>query len=148
MSRLSKSTSAHDRFKSCCLSITDWLCSAMVLRVCGVGQKGEGLVRVLFWLLFFWHRLAPDFQKFSLPRCLVDQCDFYLHVKLHLRGLEIAALGVATTLGHGRGFPQADSPFFHSPACPSPLLPVTRADLVWGLSPTMGLWRRGLLGSL
>lgn len=38
--------------------------------------------------------LAPDFQKLSRPGCLVDQCDFYLHLKLHLHGLEITALGI------------------------------------------------------
>lgn len=58
----------------------------------------------------FWHTLSPDFQKRLCPRCLVDQREFYLHVKLHLCGLETAALGVATTLGHGRRFPQAAVP--------------------------------------
>lgn len=42
MSRLSKSTSAHNRFKSRSLGVIDWLCSETALRVCGGGQKGEG----------------------------------------------------------------------------------------------------------
>lgn len=67
---------------------------------CRVGQKSRGLVRVLFWLLVLAHILAPAFQKLSHPRYLVDQCDFYLHVKLHLCGLEIPAFRVATTSGH------------------------------------------------
>lgn len=78
---------------------------------------------------------------------LLEQRDFYLPVKLLSCGFEISALGVATTLGHGWRFPQADTRFLRSPARPSPLLPVTQADLVWGPSPTTGLWRRGLRGS-
>lgn len=93
----------------------------------------------------FWHTLAPAFQKLSSPRYLVDQRDFYLHMKLHLCGLEIPACRVATALGHDWRFPQAD--FLHSPACPSPLLPECQADLAQGLFPTLRLWRRGFMGS-
>lgn len=94
------------------------------LWACTVGQKGEGLVRVLFWLLVLAHVLAPAFQKLSNPRYLVDQRDFYLHVKLHLCGLEIPAFRVATTSGHFCRFYKLISPSstvhpVHYLSCPS-----------------------------
>lgn len=130
------------------LSVIDWPYSVTALWGCRVGQKGEGLVRALLWLLFLAHTLTPAFQKLSHPRYLVDQHDFYLHVKLHLCGLEIPAFRVATTSGHDWKFPQADILFLHSPACPSPLLPECHANLGQKLPPTLGLWRRDFISSL
>lgn len=113
---------------------------------CRVGQKGEGLVRILFWLLFLAHTLTPAFQKLLHPRYLVDQRDFYLHVKLHVCGLEIPAFRVATTSGHDWKFPQADRLFLHSPARPSPLLPECRPGT--GAVSHLGTAEKGLCGHL
>lgn len=84
------------------LSIIVWPYSVTALWDCWVGQKGEGLVRILFWFLFLTHTHThtPAFQKLSHPRCLIDQCDFYLHVKLQLCGIEIPAFRVATISGY------------------------------------------------
>lgn len=130
------------------LSIIVWPYSVTALWDCWVGQKGEGLVRILFWFLFLTHTHTHP----SLPEALTSQVSdrpvwFLSACKTpivwnwnpSLQGCHHLWLWLIS---------QADILFLHSPACTSPFLPQCHEDLAQGLSPTLGLWRRGCMGSL